>query len=130
MNKPEFARQRLLSRYLEPSDAADGCFVGRAWVPSTAGFPGGPSVIVLRADGVYDISQAVSTMSELLDMPEPSRFAHHAAGELLGPLSVLLSNSDPHEHRDDRPWLLAPVIVLAAVVGSFQLVFEREDYSA
>ena len=30
----------------------------------------------------------------------------------------------------EHPWLLAPVLLLAAVVGSFQLVFEREDYAA
>jgi peptide/nickel transport system permease protein len=29
----------------------------------------------------------------------------------------------------DHPWLLAPVLLLAAVVGSFQVVFGREDYS-
>jgi peptide/nickel transport system permease protein len=28
-----------------------------------------------------------------------------------------------------HPWLLAPVLLLAAVVGSFQVIFEREDYS-
>lgn len=28
-----------------------------------------------------------------------------------------------------HPWLLAPVVLLAAVVGSFQVVLEREDYS-
>jgi ABC-type dipeptide/oligopeptide/nickel transport system permease subunit len=30
----------------------------------------------------------------------------------------------------DRPWMLAPVLLLAAVVGSFQVIFEREDYAA
>jgi peptide/nickel transport system permease protein len=29
----------------------------------------------------------------------------------------------------NHPWLLAPVLLLAAVVGSFQVIFEREDYS-
>jgi len=29
----------------------------------------------------------------------------------------------------DRPWLLAPVLLLATVVGCFQVVFAREDYS-
>jgi peptide/nickel transport system permease protein len=29
----------------------------------------------------------------------------------------------------DHPWLMAPVLLLAAVVGSFQVIFEREDYS-
>src|ERR1700689_4938950 len=28
-----------------------------------------------------------------------------------------------------HPWLLAPVVLLAAVVGSFQVVLQREDYS-
>ena len=28
-----------------------------------------------------------------------------------------------------HPWMLAPVLLLAAVVGSFQVIFEREDYS-
>jgi peptide/nickel transport system permease protein len=28
-----------------------------------------------------------------------------------------------------HPWQLAPVLLLAAVVGSFQVIFEREDYS-
>jgi ABC-type dipeptide/oligopeptide/nickel transport system permease subunit len=28
-----------------------------------------------------------------------------------------------------HPWLLAPALLLAAVVGSFQAIFEREDYS-
>jgi ABC-type dipeptide/oligopeptide/nickel transport system permease subunit len=29
-----------------------------------------------------------------------------------------------------QPWLLAPAILLAAVVGSFQAILQREDYSA
>ncbi len=29
----------------------------------------------------------------------------------------------------EHPWLLAPVVLLAAVVGSFQTILEREDYS-
>jgi len=28
-----------------------------------------------------------------------------------------------------QPWLLSPAVLLAAVVGSFQLVLPREDYS-
>jgi peptide/nickel transport system permease protein len=30
----------------------------------------------------------------------------------------------------DHPWMLAPVLLLAAVVGSFQVILQREDYSA
>jgi peptide/nickel transport system permease protein len=28
-----------------------------------------------------------------------------------------------------HPWLLAPIVLLAAVVGSFQVILQREDYS-
>jgi ABC-type dipeptide/oligopeptide/nickel transport system permease subunit len=28
-----------------------------------------------------------------------------------------------------QPWLLIPAVLLAAVVGSFQLILPREDYS-
>jgi fumarylacetoacetate (FAA) hydrolase family protein len=101
--------QRLVSRYVEPSDAASACLVGRAWVPASGKLAAGPSVVAVRSDGVYDLSQAVATMSELLDLPEPAAFVRAARGELLGSLATLLSNSDPREHRDDRPWLLAPV---------------------
>jgi fumarylacetoacetate (FAA) hydrolase family protein len=109
MDKIGAAGQRLVTRYVEPTDLASGCFVGRAWVPAAAGSPAGPSVIVLRTDGVYDITHAVATMSELLDMPEPASFARAARGKNLGPLAPILTNSDPRERRDDRPWLLAPV---------------------
>jgi peptide/nickel transport system permease protein len=34
------------------------------------------------------------------------------------------------QHILNHPWMLAPVLLLAAVVGSFQVIFEREDYSA
>jgi fumarylacetoacetate (FAA) hydrolase family protein len=109
MDRVGVVGQRLLERWVEPVDAANACFVGRAWVPGKAGAPSGPSVIVIRSDGVYDISRAVPTMSELLDLDEPASFARSAHGEFLGQLSALLANSDPLDHRDDLPWLLAPV---------------------
>jgi ABC-type dipeptide/oligopeptide/nickel transport system permease subunit len=35
------------------------------------------------------------------------------------------------ESRDvlSQPWIAAPVVLLAAVIGSFQLISPREDYS-
>ena len=45
-----------------------GTLVGRAWVPGEgSGEPAGPSVVALRAEGVFDLSKAVSTMSGLLE---------------------------------------------------------------
>lgn len=109
MDRVGIVGQRLVDRWIEPVDGVEGCFVGRAWVPAKSGSLAGPSVIVLRSDGVYDISGAVATISELLDLSDPASFARSARGEYLGTLTALLANSDPLQHRDNHPWLLAPV---------------------
>ena len=40
--------------------------VGRVWLP---GDPGGPAVVAIRADGVFDLTPLVPTMSELCNLP-------------------------------------------------------------
>ena len=95
----------LIERYVAPVDASAGCFVGRAWVPDDRP---GPSVIVLKSDGVYDISGEVATMSDLIDKPDPAAFARAASGVRVGSVEALLSNSDPQGQDPDRPWLLSP----------------------
>ena len=37
-----------------PDDGAKGCLVGRVWLP---GAPAGPSPVLVREDGVYDLSR-------------------------------------------------------------------------
>ena len=58
-------------------------------------------MIAVRPDGVYDISRAVATMSELVDLPDPASFVRGARGKSLGPLAPILSNSDPKERREE-----------------------------
>src|ERR1700691_2837156 len=99
MDRVGIVGQRLVDRWIEPVDGIEGCFAGRAWVPAKSGSLAGPSVIVLRSDGVYDITHAVATISELLDMTDPTSFARGARGEYLGTLTALLANSDPLQHR-------------------------------
>ena len=50
-----------------PEDGFAGTLVGRAWVPGEGGQAAGPSVVALREDGVFDLSEAVPTMSGLLE---------------------------------------------------------------
>ena len=66
-----------------PTDGLAGTLVGRAWVP---GEIPGPSVVLLREDGVHDISRRAPTMSDLLDFDDPARVAREAAGERIGSL--------------------------------------------
>jgi fumarylacetoacetate (FAA) hydrolase family protein len=44
-----------------PRDGSRGTIVGRVWLP---GEPSGPAVVVLREDGVYDISNFTPTVGE------------------------------------------------------------------
>lgn len=88
-----------------PSDGLDGTLVGRAWVP---GGPPGPAVIVLRQEGVFDISRTVPTMAELTGAADPVALARSADGVPLGSLEAILANSAWHVRAPEQAYLLAP----------------------
>ena len=88
-----------------PRDGTTGTLVGRAWVP---GDPPGPSVVVLRGDGVYDISANVATMSDLCNAADPLSAAA-GPGTNIGSIAEVLANSAHDAHDPSLPWFLAPV---------------------
>jgi fumarylacetoacetate (FAA) hydrolase family protein len=97
----------LLDAYIPPVDGYAGTWVGRAWVPGAAE---GPSVVLVRPGGVYDVSRHVATVSALLDLTDPAGFLRSLpADRPLGSVEELLRNSDPAERDASRPWLLAPI---------------------
>ncbi len=107
-----------------PSDGASGALVGRAWLPAS----GGPAVVAVRDDGVYDVTAAFPTVRDLCETPEPAAELRAASGSPLGELDALLANT-PVEQRDPtRPWLLSPVdlqVVKAAGVTFAVSMLER-----
>lgn len=99
-------RALLTPEHTLPADGTDGTLIGRAWVP---GERGGPAVVVVRADGVYDITRTVPTTSELLNDPDPvGRVAAATDAVRLGSLADLLANSVAEDRDPGRPHLLAP----------------------
>ena len=93
-----------------PRDHAAASLAGRVWRPDV----GGPAVVVVRFDGVYDVSEAVPTMTALCEEANPVFTLLTTRGQRLGSLAEILANT-PEEARDPaKPWLLAP-IDLAAV---------------
>ncbi|NOU05852.1 MAG: fumarylacetoacetate hydrolase, partial [Hyphomicrobiaceae bacterium] len=107
-----------------PHDVELAALAGRVWRPEL----NGPSVVAIRADGVFDISQAAATMSALCEQPDPAAFLRGCAGERIGELADVLSNT-PEATRDRRkPWLLAPCdlhAVKAAGVTFARSLLER-----
>ena len=88
-----------------PEDDLDGTLVGRAWVP---GAPPGPSPVLVRHDGVFDLSEAAPTLSMLLEADEPAMTARESAGARLGAVEEILANSAHHRRDPALPQFLAP----------------------
>ena len=111
-----------------PADLYAGTLVGRAWIPGQPGLPAGPAVVVLRDDGVYDISVAAPTMTALLESTDPVALARQTQGRRIGALDELLANSAAGSLDSDRPWLLAPCdlqVIKAAGVTFATSMLER-----
>ena len=90
-----------------PIDGTAGTLVGRAWVP---GNPGGPCVVLVKADGLYDLTDRYSTLSALLNEKDPTEAARQAgksARRLCG-LEEVVANSPSDHRKPDKPYLLAP----------------------
>jgi len=109
-----------------PQDGLAGTLVGRVWRP---GAPAGPAVVVLRPDGVFDLSRHFPTMSTLLETGQAAHAVHSVAGEFLCSVDALLDNSSQADERDPAlPWLLAPCdlqVVKAAGVTFAASMIER-----
>ncbi|NDY93910.1 fumarylacetoacetate hydrolase family protein [Ideonella sp. TBM-1] len=76
-----------------PADGLTGTLVGRVQLPATAGHPGGPAVVALRADGVFDLSATFPTMSALLETPQPAAAVRATAGTRLCSVASLVAAS-------------------------------------
>jgi len=88
-----------------PRDGDRGCLVGRAWLP---GEPPGPNPVLVRTDGVFDLSHLQPTLAGLLALPEPALAAAQGASERVGGLDELLANSLQEVRDPARPHFLAP----------------------
>ncbi|WP_119304849.1 fumarylacetoacetate hydrolase family protein [Dongia deserti] len=97
----------LSSRSTLPVDGTAGTLVGRAWV---AGNPAGPSVVLVKEDGLYDLTPRFPTMSALLNSGSPTEAAQRAgrdAQRVCG-LEACIANSPSDRRAADKPYLLAP----------------------
>ena len=88
-----------------PQDGFTGALAGRVWRPDAQG----PSVVAIRAEGVFDISKSFATMRDLCEAADPAAALRGASGDNLGALDGILANT-PRDRRDAKlPWLLTPI---------------------
>jgi len=90
-----------------PDDGTAGTLIGRAWVP---GNPGGPSVVLAKADGLYDLTRSFPTLSALLNEKNSTEAAQQAGRDAkrLCTLEECLANSPSDRRAANTPHLLAP----------------------
>src|SRR6202142_2470064 len=88
-----------------PADGTAGTLVGRVWRPDVQG----PSVVAVRADGVYDISLTFPTMRDIGEADNPATSVAAARGKRIGTVASILVNTPEIERDQARPWLLAPI---------------------
>jgi fumarylacetoacetate (FAA) hydrolase family protein len=108
-----------------PDDGTAGTLIGRCWVP---GAHGGPAVVAVRADGVFDLSERFATASDLLDEAEPAHAVKATQGRRLGALSDILRNTGRAQRDAALPHLLAPIdlqVIKAAGVTFATSLLER-----
>lgn len=107
-----------------PADGTAGALAGRIWRPEARG----PSVVAIRRDGVFDLTQITPTMRDLAERQDAAHLIRSAPGELVGSLNAILANT-PEAGRDSaKPWLLSPIdlqAVKAAGVTFARSMLER-----
>ncbi|MDO9396546.1 MAG: fumarylacetoacetate hydrolase family protein [Herbiconiux sp.] len=95
-----------------PADGYAGTLVGRVWDPAAGpDAQGGPSPVLVTAEGVFDLSAGVPTVSLLAERPDPAATARElgASGTRLGSFEEIYANTAPETRDLSKPWLLAPV---------------------
>jgi fumarylacetoacetate (FAA) hydrolase family protein len=115
---------KLTCKNTLPIDGVEGTLIGRAWVP---GETAGPSPVVLRADGVFDLSQAFPTLSDLLESASPLDAVRGTRGQFIGSLDALLANTGPGSDPA-KAYLLPPAdlqVIKAAGVTFAASMIER-----
>ncbi|MBW6495927.1 MAG: fumarylacetoacetate hydrolase family protein [Burkholderiaceae bacterium] len=94
---------RLSASICLPVDAARATLVGRAWLHNV-----GPLLVCVRPDGVYDLSPAADTMSELLELPDPVDAVGRQGVRRIGETQAVLRNSAHDQRNPALPWFIAP----------------------
>jgi fumarylacetoacetate (FAA) hydrolase family protein len=89
-----------------PEDGYAGTLITRVELP---GANGGPTVAMIREDGVYDIMSVATTVTALMELDNPAASVKSATlGPKLGDLADLLVNAVANGRDTSKPYLLAP----------------------
>ncbi|UEM04934.1 fumarylacetoacetate hydrolase family protein [Skermanella rosea] len=100
-----------------PEDGCAGTLVGRVQLDA------GPAVVVVREDGVYDLTALAPTMSTLLDADDPAALVRKSSDlPRIGDLAAILANSAHDSCDPSKPWFLCPIDLQAVKASGVTFV--------
>jgi fumarylacetoacetate (FAA) hydrolase family protein len=105
-----------------PKDSGRARLVGRVWDPES----GGPRIVAVRGEDVYDITDAARTVADLIEQADPVRIVEEALDRPRWTLAELVEAS--WNKDTGRPHLLAPVdlqVIKACGVTFVESMVER-----
>ncbi|UPQ84398.1 fumarylacetoacetate hydrolase family protein [Pseudomonas knackmussii] len=117
-------RIQLTAENTLPADGMRGTLVGRVWLPGEAP---GPTPVLLREDGVFDLTQLAPTLSGLFEEPALLQRLRQLDAPRIADTNSLLDNSGD-DLDPTRPYLLAPAdlqVIKAAGVTFAASMIER-----
>ena len=88
-----------------PRDANGALLLGRVW---KGGLQGGPCIVIVEEDQVFDISASFPLMAELLNQSDLDDRLLQTSKESMGDVYTILENSDPNVRNPEQPYFLAP----------------------
>jgi fumarylacetoacetate (FAA) hydrolase family protein len=95
----------LAPRTTLPEDHDRATLVGRVWSEAL----GGPVLVRVQADGIYDLSAIAATTTQLLERDDPVAAIREAGRlPLLAPFADVLANSVHDARNAALPWFIAP----------------------
>lgn len=112
----------MTTRQIVPTDSKEAVLIGRVWDPAS----GGPRVVCVRSEDVFDLTPEVRTVAELMDHENPLELVLNTAGTRRWSLAEITEASLGRDRS--RPHLLAPIdlqVVKACGVTFVESMIER-----
>ena len=104
--KPLLAHSRML--LLE--DHNDAMLIGRVWLPASESKPGGPTIVHITANAIYDLSADFPTLTDLLNQYAPADLCRAiTTGNSIASFDEIAANTLALKRDQDKAVFISPI---------------------
>lgn len=92
-----------------PEDGFTGTLIGRVWHPKSGTTPAGPTPVLIKEDGVYDLSPLAPTVAQLLSSISGPEQLHTGDFAKLGDYTAIMENTLSNSRDESALFFLTPI---------------------